>query len=471
MNGQHGWSDDGSSYLLHAQNLAQGRPYSAVDVAATPNYRTAFVGYPPGLPLLLAPVVRMRGVDFIACKAMMLVILSLCLALFPFVFRGYLNLWQILVLVVVFGANPRVSALAEHVNSDVLYLLFLILFLIATAAGLRASGGWRQWVPLSGSICAYVLALMTRSSALAIVPGLVLYLLAARERRRCAWILAVALVACSAASLFLSGGNYAGSLMFYLSYNSVRRNLIQYPLALGELFGGDAALAAALGLLAAAGAAIAWRRGPFLWGTLALPLAALLVLWPFSDPLRYGLPLIPLVLAWCLIAIERSFSVFGGRSGLLAASALSLVLTASYVSTYSRSSETGGIFAPKSRELWNYVKTNLSQNAVVVFYKARTLTLLTGRKGIDYAAWVPPGVLWHEICAVRPTHIVAAPRVFEKDRQLLVPAIQAHSGAWSQVFGNGDFTVYALHADACVHTGLLPQVQLPSRFDRNYPLP
>ncbi len=471
LNSQHGWSDDGSGYLLHAKSLAEGRPYHAVNVAATPNYKIAFVDYPPALPLLLAPMMRLRGVDFNSCKILMFVIFSLCLALLPFVFRGYLKPWQILALVVVFGANPQVFTQVEHINSDLLFLLFLILFLIATRAGLLAPGGRRRWLLLSASVCVFVLVLMTRSTALALVPGVVLYLLVTGDRRRSSWLFTAALVACTAASLILIGGSYSGSLTFYLSYPSVRRNLIQYPLALGELFGGGAALSVALWLLALAGAVIAWRRGPSLWDALAPPFAALLIIWPFSDPLRFGLPLIPLVLAWCLIAVGRFFSVIGGRGSVLTASALSLALATSYVAAYRHRPETGGIFAPKSRELWNYVRTSVNPDAVIVFSKARTLTLLTGRRGIDYAAWVPPGGFWDEICAVHPTHIIAAPRIFENDRQLLIPAVQAHSGDWSAVFSNGDFAVYALHAEACAQAGPAPRVQLPSRFDRNYPLP
>lgn len=61
-------SDDGSVYLQYARNLVEGRPYGEVKYGQTPATETPLPRYPPVLPLLLAPLVHWRGLDYSACK-------------------------------------------------------------------------------------------------------------------------------------------------------------------------------------------------------------------------------------------------------------------------------------------------------------------------------------------------------------------------------------------------------------------
>src|SRR5690242_8911143 len=55
--------DDFGAYVMHAGNLAEGRPYTAIHYIANP--KTLWLappeGYPPVYPLLLAPVYRVLG--------------------------------------------------------------------------------------------------------------------------------------------------------------------------------------------------------------------------------------------------------------------------------------------------------------------------------------------------------------------------------------------------------------------------
>src|SRR4026207_2431189 len=60
----HQWGDDFAQYIAHAQNLVNGKPYIDTghlnDVSAVP----APLAYPPVTPLLLAPIVKWRGLDW-----------------------------------------------------------------------------------------------------------------------------------------------------------------------------------------------------------------------------------------------------------------------------------------------------------------------------------------------------------------------------------------------------------------------
>src|SRR5438876_9591837 len=60
----HAWGDDFAQYIHHARNLATGVPYAATGYIYNPyNPTTGPRTYPPGLPLLLAPVVKLTALE------------------------------------------------------------------------------------------------------------------------------------------------------------------------------------------------------------------------------------------------------------------------------------------------------------------------------------------------------------------------------------------------------------------------
>jgi hypothetical protein len=60
----HNWGGDFSQYILHAKNLIAHREYTSGIMLELP------VVYPPGYPMLLAPLIRLGGVNFILLKAL-----------------------------------------------------------------------------------------------------------------------------------------------------------------------------------------------------------------------------------------------------------------------------------------------------------------------------------------------------------------------------------------------------------------
>ncbi|MBI5366174.1 MAG: hypothetical protein HZA54_03980, partial [Planctomycetes bacterium] len=60
----HYWGDDFAQYVRHAANLAAGRPYRETTWVPNPAYPgLGPAAYPPGYPLLLAPLVARSGTD------------------------------------------------------------------------------------------------------------------------------------------------------------------------------------------------------------------------------------------------------------------------------------------------------------------------------------------------------------------------------------------------------------------------
>jgi hypothetical protein len=74
------WDGDAALYIMNARNIAEGRPYSATNFIPNPLNAIHPAAYPPGLPLLLAGVYRISGVDLErmkwACIATLLLFLA-----------------------------------------------------------------------------------------------------------------------------------------------------------------------------------------------------------------------------------------------------------------------------------------------------------------------------------------------------------------------------------------------------------
>ena len=65
----HVWGDDFAMYLSHARNISEGRAYDDTGLILhefAPTYSPQ--NYPPGFPLVLAPVYSITGLDFYKLK-------------------------------------------------------------------------------------------------------------------------------------------------------------------------------------------------------------------------------------------------------------------------------------------------------------------------------------------------------------------------------------------------------------------
>jgi 4-amino-4-deoxy-L-arabinose transferase-like glycosyltransferase len=134
----HVWDDDFSMYIHHAQNLARGEPYA--DTGYIYNPQNPAIGprvYPPGFPLLLAPVVRMFGLDLRPMKILVIGFFVGSLLLTAALFRSVLPAPYVTALVLVVGLNPFFWEFKDHVLSDLPFLFFVLLSFICSRRQMR----------------------------------------------------------------------------------------------------------------------------------------------------------------------------------------------------------------------------------------------------------------------------------------------------------------------------------------------
>ncbi|MDL0429768.1 hypothetical protein QPM17_01410 [Marinobacter sp. TBZ242] len=138
VDGQN-WSGDFSLYILHAQNLVEGRHY--LDTGYLLNPASRFVGpygYPPVFPMLLAPVYAVFGLDLEMLKWVAVACFCISLWLAAKIFGRYLEQRWVFFLILVVGLNPYLWDFTNLIRADFTFTafcylsLFLMLFFLDT---------------------------------------------------------------------------------------------------------------------------------------------------------------------------------------------------------------------------------------------------------------------------------------------------------------------------------------------------
>ena len=161
INDNHHWGDDFAQYLKQALNIAEGKNFAESNYIYNPDalgYAPPY--YPPGYSILLAPAVKLFGLNYTDLSyynTFILVLLSIAVFFF-FMKQGISNFWS-MILTLVFAYNPQTLDLKASCHSEITATLFFILYLV-----LRSHKKWYLFAALFAS-----LAIHTRSIFIIII--------------------------------------------------------------------------------------------------------------------------------------------------------------------------------------------------------------------------------------------------------------------------------------------------------------
>jgi hypothetical protein len=172
INDIHNWGDDYAQYILEAKNIAAGKPY----------YRTGYIyndlnpeyappHYPPGFPLLLAPLVKFTG---IAIKPMLYLITLLMVAmLFTFFayFKKHIGTVTALCLAIIGVYCGAMMELKGSVLSDIPAALFVAIYLLLRN---KTEFSWKEIVGLA---LIAAMATLTRSQSVLLIFAEIIFFL------------------------------------------------------------------------------------------------------------------------------------------------------------------------------------------------------------------------------------------------------------------------------------------------------
>ena len=322
------FNPDSPRYLIYAQSLADSGQYRAIDTPGAPPYTWR----PPGLPILLAPVLKFLPYDVVAAKCVVLLTAALLLAVVHALASSTRGGWSGPLMVAVVGSSPMFLSLATEVLTEVPYALGILAVLYWIGRWDDSTSGTRR-AAYAGALVALAFTPVVRTIGVALVAAVGLWSLTSRRRLKLLPAVAVA-VACLGwmawRSRMAAGNNYAGSLLqsirehglpsviadvtralgFYASVfpgvllpGLTNEQTFYAPMVIGPLpsLSGFGRLVAAVTLMVTALAIVGlWQqrgRGGAA-GLLYVPLyCACLAIWPWRHE-RFLWPMVPLVWAF-----------------------------------------------------------------------------------------------------------------------------------------------------------------------------
>jgi hypothetical protein len=458
----HDWRDDFALFLLHAENLASGRPYadtgflfSLLETSPSP------AAYPPVFPALLAPAVALFGLDLAAFK---LEILLLFLAGLYFMARLFERdipraaAWSVVALV---GFNPVFWDFRNQVYSDLPFLAacYGALLLMRRSEAAPAGGASYGEGALIGAAC--YLAYGMRVLGATLMAAFVAAELARggwKSRRLRAALPAFLLPAALQAWLIPGTEAYALHVREYFDRAAPGPLLARQAVLCARLLEkfwenllfapASAALTVLLSALALRGFWSRLRRGAGTAEAFFALYCLACLLFPL-DGLRHLFPAVPLFLYYAYLG-ARSLPWPRPEARRSAALCLGALLLLSYAGKYAVRRHRGslrlgplpeGVETRAARELFAFVRERTAPDDVFVFRKPRALALYARRRSAILPHRQSDAVVWDYLKSIRASYLVAG-SVFPDDP--VAPFVSRSAGRARPVYSNPGFTVYRI---------------------------
>jgi hypothetical protein len=390
--------EDSALYLLHARNIAFGRPYLATGYIysiETANYSPA--GYPPVFPVLLAPIFRFNGPNPGPYKVLMVSVLVLSLLVIALLYRRSLSLGQLLLLLLLLGCNPYITEQKNEVLSDLPFLLFVYVALLLfgdVRERTAESSSYLQRAFFAGFFS--YLAYGTRTIGIGIIFSIIPFVLFRYRRVPGRVIVAVVTFTVFAglqSRLVSINSDYIRTSI--LIESTPLQNLRFYAGAMSHLW--DAGIGAfprfAIFAIATSLSLVGAFRQSF--RSLDLPTffclgyGLFLVCWPHQQA-RYLLPVIPVYLYYLVRGLNAASELAARRSqtaGTLTVALLTGFLLVAYAGKYTASGFTTSLYAwdnTSQRQLYALVRTSTPVDAVIIASAPRALALYTERQTAQF---------------------------------------------------------------------------------------
>ncbi|MEC8858915.1 MAG: hypothetical protein VYE29_02820 [Pseudomonadota bacterium] len=398
----HNWGGDFSAYIMQAISIVEGttpefvaRNQFAMENSYTP---AGPVTYPWGFPLLLAPVYAVFQLDLLAFKLLEAVIYQVFLVVLWFGLAGRLSRRERFFILAIFAFNPFLLRFANHILSDIPFLLFSTLALVLID---RVMLSPIRVMPLrDGAVIGLAIAaafLMRSNGALLILVFLLACILAGRQWRLLTAGLASYLSICVLIMIWLP--DVQSSYMSQtngISIESIADNVAYYALLMRDFFAPTSThrwLGAFVFIVTlpvfACGLFNDWRRSPALWVYSALTLG-LFVVWPFQQGLRFLFPILPVYVYYCLVGLRMvspSISSILPNVSVYLPAALVLLFLLSSASLAARNLLNGrpimdGPYTSTALDMFNYLIDETGHADLIIFRKPRVMRMMTDRDSI-----------------------------------------------------------------------------------------
>ena len=415
------WDGDYALYIMNAQNIAEGRPYAVTGFLPNPANPIHPAAYPPGLPLMLAPVYASMGLDLQKMKCVGIVSFVLFLAVFSRTALRFLPPPLAVAATATIGLHPYFWDFKDTIFSELPFLFFCYAALHLFDDLNRPEPDAGRWT-LAGAAFTLAYAYLVRTVGIVLFPVALLAALCACRRVVNPGTIAVAVAAAIRGAVNLLFPNDLGTYAGYFGSVGVHehvRQLLRYSGAPTAFLGsttlfGSPLLAGcvifALAILALLGLTARIRARWTIYEIFFVSYACFLMLYPVDlEPDRYSLPLWPLLILYAFHGAQVAGRHLGGSWRYAVSAALCVVFVALFWHRFSKA-DFGpipySVTAPQTTQLFRSIKARLPADAVLLARKPTIVALFTDRRATIWPLAFTDAQLFDYMQSVRADYVV-----------------------------------------------------------------
>jgi 4-amino-4-deoxy-L-arabinose transferase-like glycosyltransferase len=452
----HLWADDFAMYVHHAQNIVEGRPYAETGYIYNPRVPAYSPGmYPPVFPLLLSPSYKFFGLNLLPMKLEQVAFFLLTLTAVYLLWRRDLGPTYVVALIAVLGCSPVFWLAKDSVLSDLPFLLFFYLAALIVQRGTGNGKFWPVWAIVLG-LTLYA-AMGTRAAGIALIPGLVLYV--ALWQRKLTRFTGIAVTVCIALTLlqrYWTGSAPGGYVeqVHAITAHTVLFNLAEYLRALAGFWVASVRNAFSfvvltiIALLTLAGVFFQYRHGITIVEAFLAPYFGIVILWPYAAGVRAVFPVIPWMVFLALTGLRGLSEKFVPHYSGAAVWGLLLLLAIPFAEGY-RLINFGPIRENQGmaefNQLCEAVRNQSGPEDVFVYYRARALSLYTGRPASTYNYRGTEAELWQHLQKIHAGYLITT-SAFDDDHGFLNRYVQNHFEQIDLTYQNARFNMYRIRS-------------------------
>jgi hypothetical protein len=467
----HNWDGDYALYIMHARNIVDGVIYNQTPFLANPENAIHPASYPPGLPLLLAPMYSLFGVDLDAMKWVGILSLAAWAVAYAHIAKKMLHWIPALAVTAVMSLHPYFWKLKDTIFSEFPFLLFTYATLLLADRLIykdRFPAVSQSTVRTSiACILTLTLASQTRIAGVVLFPTLLLGSWLHNRRPVTLTVLSVATAIVLGVLLHRWLPSDPGTYLSYFDEFSVRGMLSAlraYAVSVGSLIEAGiprrnwfdhSAIAIFLGLVVI-GVVSRLRERVSVFELFLGAYIALLIAFPVhTESDRYSMPIWPLLMLYA----ARGVSVIGGAIGketgrerlrIYLPVAMAAGFLIPYIYTYQR--VVSGPFpysvtSATAGELFDAIKAKVPPGDVVLARKPTIIALFTGRRASIWPETFSDDELRAFAHRIGAHYIVQDLHHFDvafEEHDRLDAFIEANRSSLTTVFSNAWFNLYSI---------------------------
>jgi hypothetical protein len=417
------WDGDFALYIMNAKNIALGLPYAKTGYLFNPEHALSPVAYPQGLPLLLAPIYAIFGLDLVKMKIACIAAFVLFLVVFYRIAHRAGSPTFALAVTAAIGVHPFIVDSENSLGSEYLFMFFCYAALdqLDRLEQAQARTSRTAVLAFGATALAVAFAYLTRSAGAVLFPAAFLTSIYRSKRllsrTNGALVGAAVIIAAIQFTYPADVGTYIhyfDRFSFHGVLTSIKRYLSVRTALLGrapDAYPGlSIILASVLVLFGLVGFVERVRSRASVSEAFFLFYILLLLIFPITvEAARYSMPLWPLFFLYCAVGITTCRRWLSQRSQQVMTAVVCLTIVALYGLQYA---STGfgpipfSVDAPPSQELLGAIRTKLAKDDRLLTRKPTIIALYTGHEATVWSEGFTDEELWSYMARLKVRFVV-----------------------------------------------------------------